>query len=110
MVDTIKIKCSTPAQPNDIELKVPPVQPLIQPVVPLVQPIIPPVQPAIPEAGPVLLLNWSQFKPGFMGKPDEDAEAYLLWKNDWMDICAFPEGVKFQIFCLTSVGEARLWN
>ena len=26
-----------------------------------------------------------------------------------MDIHAFPEGVKVQRFCLTLVGEARLW-
>ena len=26
-----------------------------------------------------------------------------------MDTHAFPEGVKVQIFCLTLVGEARLW-
>ena len=29
--------------------------------------------------------------------------------NDWMDTHAFPEGVKVQCFCLTLVGEARLW-
>ena len=27
-------------------------------------------------------LNWSHFKPEFSGKPDEDAEAHLLRKND----------------------------
>ena len=27
-------------------------------------------------------LNWSNFKPEFSGKPDEDAEAHLLCSND----------------------------
>ena len=54
-------------------------------------------------------LNWSHFKPEFAGKPDEDAEVHLLRTNDWMDTHAFPEGVKVQRFCLTLVGEARLW-
>ena len=54
-------------------------------------------------------LNWSHFKPEFAGKSDEDAEAHLLRTNDWIDIHAFSEGVKVQRFCLTLVGEARLW-
>ena len=54
-------------------------------------------------------LNWSNFKPEFTGKPDENAEAHLLRTNDWMDTHAFPEGVKVQGFSLTLVGEARLW-
>ena len=29
-------------------------------------------------------LNWSHFKPDFLGKPEEDAEAHLLRTNDWM--------------------------
>ena len=29
--------------------------------------------------------------------------------NDWMDTHEFPEQVKVQRFCLTLVGEARLW-
>ena len=43
------------------------------------------------------------------GKQDEDAKAHLLRTNDWMDTHAFQEGVKVQHFCLTLVGEARLW-
>ena len=39
--------------------------------------------------------NWSHSKPEFSGKPEE-AEAHLLRTNDWMDIHAFPEGVKVQ--------------
>ena len=27
-------------------------------------------------------LNWSNFKPELSGKPEEDAEAHLLWLND----------------------------
>ena len=40
-------------------------------------------------------LNWSHFKPEFSGKPDEDHH--------------FVEAVKVQRFCLTLLGEARLW-
>ena len=29
-----------------------------------------------------LHINWSNFKPEFSGKPDEDAEAHLLHSND----------------------------
>ena len=54
-------------------------------------------------------LNWSHLKPEFLGKPEEDAEAHLLRTNDWMDMHQFQEGVKVQRFCLTLVGEARLW-
>ena len=39
-------------------------------------------------------LNWSHFKPEFSGKPEEDAEAYLLRTNDWMDTHQFQAGVK----------------
>ena len=78
--------------------------PPVQPAVPPKQPVVPPVPP-----GPIPQLNWSKFKPEFTGKPDEDAEAHLLRTNDWMDTHAFPEGVKIHRFCLTLVGEARLW-
>ena len=33
----------------------------------------------------IVHLNWSNFKPEFLGKPDEDAEAHLLHSNDWMN-------------------------
>ena len=29
--------------------------------------------------------------------------------NDWMDMHDFPDNVKVQRFCLTFIGEARLW-
>ena len=54
-------------------------------------------------------LNWSHFKPEFSWKPEEDAEAHLIRMSDWMDTHQFQEGVKVQRFCLTLVGEARLW-
>ena len=55
-----------------------------------------------------LHLNWSIFKPEFSGKP-EDAEAHLLRPNDWMNAHHFDENIKVQRFCLTLLGEARLW-
>ena len=55
------------------------------------------------------MLNWSHFRPEFADKPEEDAEAPLCHTNDWMNTHNFPEGVKVQRFCLTVVGEARLW-
>ena len=53
-------------------------------------------------------LNWSNFKPEFSVKPDEDAEAHLLHTNDWMNAHHFIDGVKVQRFHLTLLGEARL--
>ena len=57
-----------------------------------------------------LCINWSNFKPEFSGKPEEDAEAHLLCSNDWMNAHHFTNDVKVQRFCLTLLGEARLWN
>ena len=57
----------------------------------------------------VVHLHWSNFKPEFSWKPDEDAEAHLLHSNDWMNAHHFVKGVKVQRFCLTLLGEARLW-
>ena len=54
-------------------------------------------------------LNWSNFKPEFTGKPEEDAEAHLLHSNDWMETHCFEEGIRVQRFCLTLLGEVRLW-
>ena len=56
-----------------------------------------------------LHINWSNFKPEFLGKPEEDTEAHLLCSNDWMNAHCFVDGVYVQRFCLTLVGEARLW-
>ena len=52
-------------------------------------------------------LNWSYFKPEFSGKSDEDAEAHLLHTNDWDECTSFYW--RCQRFCLTLLGEARLW-
>ena len=57
----------------------------------------------------IVHLNWSHFKPEFSGKPDEDAEAHLLCTKDWMTAHHFVESVKVQRFCITLLGEARLW-
>ena len=46
--------------------------------------------------------------PKYAGK-SEDMVAHLLKTNDWMDTYNFQDQVKVQRFCLTSVGEARLW-
>ena len=54
-------------------------------------------------------LNWPHFKPEFSGKPDEDAEPHLLHTNNQMNAHHFTESVKVQTFCLTLLGEARLW-
>ena len=56
-----------------------------------------------------LHINWSNFKSEFSGKLEEDAEAHLLCSNDWMNAHNFEEEVKVQRFCLTLLGEARLW-
>ena len=56
-----------------------------------------------------LHINWSNFKPEFSGKPDEDIEVHLLHSNDWMNANHFVDDVKVQRFCLTLLGEARLW-
>ena len=54
-----------------------------------------------------LHIDWSNFKPEFSGKPEEDAEAHLLCSNDWMNAHHFNDDVKVQRFCLTLLGEAR---
>ena len=66
-----------------------------------------PEQPPIPMANNQL--NWSHFKPDFSGKPEEDAEVHLLRTTDWVSTHDFPEDQKERRFCLTLLGEARLW-
>ena len=58
--------------------------------------------PAAPQIAQQPALNWS-------GKPEEDVEAHLFHTNDWMNTNNFPGDVRVQRFCLTLVGEARLW-
>ena len=43
-----------------------------------------------------LQLNWSNFKPEFSGKSDEDAEVHLLHSNDWMNAHCFVDSLKVQ--------------
>ena len=54
-------------------------------------------------------LNRAYFKSESSGNPKEGAEAHLLRTNDWMNTLQFPENLKVLRFCLTLVGEARLW-
>ena len=82
--------------------------------VPAPKPPPPTADPSVPQAPqqpaqPMVHLNWSHFKLEFSGKPDEDAEAHLLCTNDWMNAHHFVECVKVQRFCLSLLGEARLW-
>ena len=56
-----------------------------------------------------LHLNWSNLKQEFSRKPDGDTEVHLLCLNDWMNAHCFVDGVKVQRFCLTLLGEVRLW-
>ena len=67
-----------------------------------------PVNPPNPMANQQQL-NWSYFKPEFSGKEEEDAEAHLLRTNDWMKTHNFPDDAKVRRFCLTLMGEGRLW-
>ena len=75
----------------------------------------PPLQPAPqpvslqPGQQAQMCMNWSHFKPEYSGKPEEDVEAHLFRTNDWMNTHDFPDGVKVKRFCLTLMGEARLW-
>ena len=88
--------------PNQVSNQVPnPAQPPLNPFMPNIL--------AAPGAQPRSQLNWSKFKPEYAGKPDEDAEAHLLRMNDWMGTREFLDQVKVQWFCLTLIGEARLW-
>ena len=67
----------------------------------------------LPEKAPVLMANnqlkWSHFKHDFSGKPEEDTEVHLLRTNDWMTTHDFPNDQMVRRFCLTLLGEARLW-
>ena len=47
-----------------------------------------------------LHINWSNFKPEFSRKPEEDAEAHLLHSNDWTNAHHFDEIIKVQRFVL----------
>ena len=74
----------------------------------------PPPWPA-PQPAPQLIPPQSgkqvqmHFKPEYSSKPEEDVEAHQLRTNDWMNTHDLPDAVKVQRFCLTLMGEARLW-
>ena len=81
-------------------------------------PVQPPQQPTPPQPGPTGLVvptlqvfyqNLIGKKPEFSSKPEEDAESHLLSTRDWMEAHNFPNEVKVRHFCLTLIGEARLW-
>ena len=78
---------------------------------PLPAPVPAPQVPQAPQQlGQQLVhLNWSYFKPEFLEKSDEDTEAHQLCTNDWMNTHHFIDGAKVQRFCLTLLGEARVW-
>ena len=44
-------------------------------------------------------LNWSNLKPEFAGKPEEDAEEHPLRTNEWMENHDFPQDAKVRRFC-----------
>ena len=46
----------------------------------------------------VVYQNWIGKKPGFSGKPEEDAESHLLITRDWMEAHNFPNEVKVRCF------------
>ena len=52
-----------------------------------------------------LHINWSNFKPEFSGKPEEDAEAHLLHSNDWSMPIILMKVQKFKDFVLHSYGS-----
>ena len=104
-----------PNQPVDVPAEEPeePQQPANIPAGDAEQPQEPDNLSPLPEQPPIPMannqLNWSHFKPDFSGKPKEDAEAHLLRTTDWMTTHDFPEDQKIRRFCLTLLGEARLW-
>ena len=65
-------------------------------------PIVPnaPQAPEVPQlpAPHIPPLNWSHFKPKYSGKPDEDVEAHLLRRNDWMDTHNFKTTLRYKDF------------
>ena len=94
---------SAPAQgPIQIIQNVP-VQPIPQPIPVQLAPVG--VMPALQ----IFYQNWIGKKLEFSGKPEEDAESHLLSTRDWMEVHNFPEGEKVRHFCVTLIGEARLW-
>ena len=85
---------------------------LPQPHVPAAHaPSVPsPNQPTQPDqAAPHVQKHWSHFRSEFTSVLEEDAEAHLLHTNDRMNTHNFSGYVKVERFCLTLVGDMRLW-
>ena len=99
---------NVPVQPPPLYIPAPP-----RPVGLIVPAQLAPAQPVpiglVAPASQVVYQNWMGKKPEFSGKPEEDAESHLLSTRDWMEAYNFPEEVKIRHFCLTLIGEARLW-
>ena len=57
----------------------------------------------------IIYQNWIGKKLELSGKPEDDEESHLLSTRGWMEAHNFPEGDKLRHFCLTLIGEARLW-
>ena len=89
----------TQAQPSLAGLIIP-AQPAPVQLVPIGQ---------VATAPQIIYQNWIGKKPEFSGKPQEDAESHLLSTRDWMEAHNFPDRDKVRCFCLTLIGEARLW-
>ena len=117
-VPQFKTQLQAPADQNQVQVpvgQVPAQGPtqVVQnvPVQPLQQPV--PMQPApvgiVMPTPQIFYQNWIGKKPEFSGKPEEDAESHLLCTRDWMEVHNFPEGEKVRHFCMTLIGEARLW-
>ena len=100
--DQIPIGPALPQGPIQIVQNVP-VQPIPQQV---------PIQLAPADVMPapqIFYQNWIGKKLEFSGKPEKDAESHLLCTRDLMEVHNFPEGEKVRHFCVTLIGEARLW-
>ena len=52
-----------------------------------------------------LHINWSNVKPEFSGKPEEDVEAHFLCSNDWMNAHHFVNGVKVKRCDMTGTAK-----
>ena len=104
-----------PNQPLDLpaEEQEQPNQPLDIPAEEPEEPDQPNNSNLLPENPPIPManqhLNWSRLKPDLSGKPEGDVEVHLLRTNDWMTTHDFPDDQKVRRFCLTLLGEARLW-
>ena len=115
---TVQNPALGPADQNQVQVPVGqvPAQGPIQvvqnvPVQPLQQLVPMQLAPAgiVMPAPQIFYQNWIGKKPEFSGKPEEDAESHLLSTRDWMEVHNFPEGEKVRHFCMTLIGEARLW-